>query len=180
MLAGISPPPLLGGKGACFSAQAVITSLGLWSTAAGTGGPLLYNGTTPGSHGSVTAYIMSVSYGLTVASTIAGAIGITGGATTAPTTTTAITSTANLWLGGAASKCSVYSIGTVSTAGTFFLPTGQTGTGAITVDTADDNFIHLGGCIVVPPGYFCAVAADAILTAGVFDIGMTWIEMPND
>jgi hypothetical protein len=179
MLVGISQPPLLGGKGACFAAQAVVTSMGLWSTAAGTGGPLLYNGTTPG-HGSVTAYITSVSFGLSVASTVAGAIGLTGGATTAPTATTAITSTANMWLGGAGSKCTPYSIGTVSTAGTFFLPLGHIHTGAVTVDTDDDNTIHLGGFIVVPPGYFCAVAADAALTSAVIDVGLTWIELVND
>jgi hypothetical protein len=179
MLAGLSPPPLLGGKGACFSAQALVTAMGLWSTAAGTGGPLLYNGTTPG-HGSVTAYLMSVSFGLTTASVAAVTLGLTGGPTTAPTTTTAITSTGNLWLGGAASKCTAYSIGTVSAAGTFFLPFGQVGTAALTAEISDDNFIHLGGSIVVPPGYFVSVAADAIMTTGVIDVGLTWLEMPND
>lgn len=154
--------------------------MGLWSTAAGTGGPLLYNGTTAGSHASVTAYILSISYGLSVASTVSGALGLTGGPTTAPTTTTAITSTANLWLGGQASKCTAYAIGTPSAAGTFFLPTGHIHTGAITVDTDDDNFVHLGGAIVVPPGYFLSVAADAVLTTSVIDVGLTWLEMPND
>jgi hypothetical protein len=38
----------------------------------------------------------------------------------------------------------------------------------------------LGGAIVVPPGYFVSVAADAIMTTGVIDVGLTWIEMPND
>jgi hypothetical protein len=180
MLAGISPPPLLGGKGACFSAQAIVTAMGLYSTAAGTGGPLLYNGTTAGSHGSVTAYVMSVSFGLSVASSVACGIGLTGGPTTAPTSTTAITTTANLWLGGQASKCTAYSIGTTSAAGTFFLPIGQVGTAALTAEISDDNFIHLGGCIVVPPGYFVSVAADAVMTTGVIDVGLTWIEMPND
>jgi len=180
MLAGISPPPLLGGKGACFSAQAIVTAMGLWSTAAGTGGPLLYNGTAAGSHGSVTAYLMSVSFGLTTASAAAVTIGLTGGATTAPTSTTAITSRANLWLGGQASLCTPYSIGTPSAAGTFFLPIGQIGTAALTAEISDDNLIHLGGAIVVPPGYFVSVAADAIMTTGVIDVGLTWIEMPND
>lgn len=180
MLQGISPPPLLGAKGACFSASAVVTSMGLWSTAAGTGGPLLYNGSAAGSHAGVTAYIMSVSFGLSIASTVACGIGLTGGATTAPTSTTAITTTANLWLGSQASKCTAYSIGTVSTAGTFFLPIGQVGTAALTAEISDDNFIHLGGCIVVPPGYFISVAADAIMSTGVMDVGLTWIEMAND
>ncbi len=180
MLAGLSPPPLLGGRGAVFSANAVITAMGLYSTAAGTGGPLLYNGSAASSHAGVTAYLLSVSYGLSVASAAAGAIGITGGATTAPTTTTAITSKANLWIGGASPICSVYNIGTTSAAGTFFLPLGHIHTGAITVDTDDDNFIHLGGAITIPPGYFVSVAADAVLTTSVIDVGITWLEMPND
>jgi hypothetical protein len=153
--------------------------MGLWSTAAGTGGPLLYNGSATG-HGGVTAYLMSVSFGLSIASAAAVAIGLTGGPTTAPTSTTAITSRANLWLGGQASLCTPYNVGTVSAAGTFFLPFGQVGTAALTNEISDDNFIHLGGAIVVPPGYFIAVACDAIMTTGVIDVGLTWIEMPND
>jgi hypothetical protein len=178
MLLGINPL-LLGGRGSIFSANAVITSMGLYSTAAGTGGPLLYNGSATG-HSGVTAYLLSISYGLSVASAVAGAIGITGGPTTAPTTTTAITSKANLWLGGPTPLCTAYNIGTVSAAGTFFLPTGHVHTGAITVDTDDDNFVHLGGVITVPPGYFVSVAADAVLTTSVIDVGITWIELPND
>ncbi len=137
------------------------------------------NGRATG-HSGVTAYLLSISYGLSVASAVAGAIGITGGPTTAPTTTTAITSKANLWLGGPTPLCTAYNIGTVSAAGTFFLPTGHVHTGAITVDTDDDNFIHLGGVITVPPGYFVSVAADAVLTTSVIDVGITWIELPND
>jgi hypothetical protein len=68
----------------------------------------------------------------------------------------------------------------VSTAGTFFLPFGQVGTAALTVEISDDNFVHLGGAITIPPGYFIAVAADAIMTTGVMDVGITWLEMPND
>lgn len=179
MLAGLSPPPLLGGRGSVFCANAIVTAMGLYSTAAGTGGPLLYNGTTPG-HGSVTAYLLSVSFGLSVASTVACAIGLTGGASTAPTSTTAISTSANLWLGGSSPSCTAYSKGTVSTAGTFFLPFGQVGTAALTVEISDDNFVHLGGAITIPPGYFIAVAADAIMTTGVMDVGITWLEMPND
>ena len=67
-----------------------------------------------------------------------------------------------------------------SAAGTFFLPTGHIHTGAITLDTDDDNFVHLGGAITVPPGYFFSVAADAVLTTCVIDVGITWLEMPND
>lgn len=177
MLLGINPL-LNGGRGAMFAANAVVTSMGLYSTAAGTGGPLLYNGTATG-HNGVTAYIMSISYGLSVASAVAGAIGFTGGTTTAPTSTTGITSKGNLWIGGSAPLCSVFNVGTTSAAGTFFVPTGHIHTGAITVDTDDDNFIHLGGTVTVPPGCFFSVAADAVLTTSVIDVGITWLELPN-
>jgi len=172
-------PLLLGGRGNVFCAYAAVTAPGLYSTAAGTGGPLLYNGTASG-HGGVTAYIMALGYGLSVAAAAAGAIGLTGGPTTAPTSTTPITTVGNLQLNGPASLCTAYSIGTPSAPGTFFMPTGQTGTGGVTVDTADDNFIHLGGVIAVPPGYFCSVAASAVLTSAVMQVSLIWLELPND
>src|ERR1700677_2128317 len=120
MLQGFQPL-LLGGRGNVFCATASITAMGLYTTAAGTGGPLLYNG-GPTGHSGVTAYIMAISYGCTVAATAAAAIGLTGGPTTAPTSTTAIGSQTNLQLNlSPTSICTAYSSGTVSTAGTFFL-----------------------------------------------------------
>ena len=177
MLLGINPL-VLGGRGACFCAQATVTAPVIWSTAAGTGGPLLYNG-SPTGHGGVTAFILAMSYGLTVASTVAGAIGLTGGVTTAPSSTTVIDSVANLHIGGQAPLCTAYRIGTPSAAGTFFLPTGHVHTGAITVDTDDDNWIHLGGVIEVPPGSFVSPSASATLTTAVIQIGLVWMELPN-
>jgi hypothetical protein len=179
MLQGFQPL-LLGGRGSVFAASAAITSMAAYSTAAGTGGPLLYNG-GPTGHSGVTAYIMAVSYGCTVASTAAAAIGLTGGATTAPTSTTAIGSQTNLQLNlSPTSICTAYSSGTVSTAGTFFLPTGQIGTAALTGEFMDDNFIHLGGVIAVPPGYFCAVSSSATMSTAVLQVGLVWLELPND
>lgn len=177
MLLGINPL-VLGGRGACFSAHAIVTAPVIYTTAAGTGGPLLYNGTAT-DHTGVTAFLLAVSYGLTVASTVSGAIGITGGTTTAPSSTTAIDSTANLHIGGQASKCTAFRVGTVSAAGTFFIPTGHVHTGAITVDTDDDNWVHLGGVIEVPPGSFAAVSASATLSSAVMQIGLIWMELPN-
>jgi hypothetical protein len=74
----------------------------------------------------------------------------------------------------------VYAKGTVSAAGTLFLPIGQIGTSALTAEISDDNLIHLGGAITVPPGYFAAVSCDATMTSGVIDVGLVWMEMPND
>ncbi len=177
MLAGLAPPPYLGGQGSVYSANALVTAPVIWSTAAGTGGPLLYNGTTAG-QGGYTAYILAVSWGLSTASTVAGAIGLAMGTTTAPTSTAAVKSSGALWVGAAGPKCSVYANGTVSTAATNFLPIGHVHTGALTTDTDDDNVVHLGGCIVVPPGSFCSVSASATLTTAVLSIGLVWLEIP--
>lgn len=177
-------PPTFAGRGNVYAAYAVVTAPVIWSTAAGTGGPLLYNGSTQASGNTtgVTAYILSASFGLSTASTASGALGLTGGATTAPTATTAITAVQNLSLvsGATPPQCTAYLKGTVSAAGLFFLPFGHVHTGAVTLDTDDDNFIHLGGLCSVSPGYFASVAASATLTAAVISIGITWIEIPND
>ena len=179
MLKGLIDPATAG-RGNIFCATAIVTTPVIWSTAAGTGGPLLYNGTTAGTGNAVNAFLLAISYGLTVASTVAGAIGLTGGTTTAPTSTTAIDSKACLSSIGSATtpQCSVYRVGTVSAAGTFFLPTGHIHTGAITVDTDDDNWVHLGGCIMVPPGSFTSPSASATLTSAVMQIALVWQEVP--
>lgn len=182
MLAGFQNHPLLSGRGNVFCAQAIVTAPVIWTTAAGTGGPLLYNGSAASGGRGVTAYLLTLSYGLTVASTVAGALGITGGPTTAPTTTTAIDSSACLKLnaGAPTPQCSVYRVGTPSAAGTFFLPTGQVGTAALTAEITDDNFIALGGAIEVSPGYFAAFSASATLSTAVLQVGLVWLEVPND
>lgn len=182
MLAGYQLPPMASGRGNVFCAQAIVTAPVIWTTAAGTGGPLLYNGSVSGTGRGVTAYLLALSYGLTVASTVAGAVGLTGGPTTAPTGTTAIDSSACLRLtaGAPSPKCSVYRVGTPSAAGTFFLPTGQVGTSALTAEIMDDNFISLGGAIEVGPGYFASFAGSATLSTAVLQVGLVWLELPND
>lgn len=171
-------PPTFSGRGNVFVAQAIVTAPVIWSTAAGTGGPLLYNPTTSG----VTAYLLAMSWGLTTASGVSGAIGITGGVSTAPTTTTAIDSSSGTYLSGGtpSPQCSVYRLGTVSAHGTFFFPTGHVHTGAVTVDTDDDNLVHLGGLFSAAPGYFLSPCASATLTSAVIQIGLMWIEIPNN
>lgn len=178
MLLGINPL-VLGGRGACFAATAIVTAPVIFTTAAGTGGPLLYNGTSATDHTGVTAYLLAVSYGLSVAATAAGSIGIAVGVTTAPTTTTAIDSSTNLHVGGQASKCSVFRVGTVSAAATAFIPVGTIGTGALTVYSNDDNFVHLGGLIEIPPGAFASVSVSATLSTAVMQLCLIWMELPN-
>ena len=172
-----------GGRANVFSAQAIVTAPVIWSTAAQTGGPLLYNNSAASAAKGVTAYLLGMSCVVTTASTVAGAVGITGGASTAPTSTQAITSVMNLRYSSgapASPQCNVYNYGTVSTAGIGFMPVYEVGTGALTVVDCDDNWVHLGGMIEVGYGNFAAVSASATLTTGVFTIGLVWAEVPND
>ena len=181
MLDGYQPSPLLNGRGNVYIATVADTALAAF-TATALMGPLLYNPTTPVAGKGVTAHLLAISYGLTTAATAAGAIGIVGGATTAPTSTSTtglLVSNARLKAAGApASQCSVYASGTVSTAGTLWMPTGQIGTSALTAEICDDNFIHLGGAIEVTPGYFVAPAASATLSTAVLDMCLIWLEVP--
>jgi len=166
-----------GGLGNLFTAYAIVTAPVIWSTAAGTGGPLLWNSPTSG----VNAYLLAVTFGLSVASTVAGAIGITGnnGQTVAPTATTAIDASGSGYVAGAAPACTLYRVGTPASPGSFFFPVGLVHTGAITVDTTDDNWVDLGGVFIVSPGKWAAVAASATLTSAVMQIGLIWAEVPT-
>lgn len=179
MLRGFQDSPQHQGRGNVFCAYAIETTPGIWSTAAGTGGPLLWNGSP--AQGGVTAYLLAVSFSLSVASGAAGDIGLTGAnaQATAPSTNTAIDSVGNCNIGGPNPACTAYRKGTVTNAGTFFMPLGGVDTGAITVGLADDNLIHLGGAIAVPPGAWVSVAASAALTSAVMQIGLWWLEAPN-
>jgi hypothetical protein len=169
------------GNGNIFCAYAQVTAPGPYSTAAGMGGPLLWNGTGLAGNKGVNAYLLAVSYGLSVSATVAGALGMTGntGQNTAPTATTAIDAVANLHIGNSPPLCTPYRVGTVNNAGNFFLPVGMVHTGSLTVDTADDNWVDLGGAIIVSPGDWAAVAASVALTSTVMQIGLVWAEVPN-
>src|SRR3954468_12104711 len=61
-------------RGNIFMAQAIVTAPVIYSTAAGTGGPLLWNGTS-----TVKASILAVGWGVSTVSTVGAAIGLTGG-----------------------------------------------------------------------------------------------------
>lgn len=171
------------GRANIWAAEALVTAPVIWSTAAGTGGPLLYNGSAAGGGKGVTAYLLAMSVNVTTSSGVAGALGLTGGPTTAPTTTTVIDAIMNLrFTTGAPSspQCSVYRKGTVSAAGVGFLPIMDVDTGAQTVDTVVKALEHLGGIIEIGVGNFASVAASATLTSAVCSIGLVWAEVPND
>lgn len=162
-----------------FTALATVTAPVIYTTAAGTGGPLLWNNTGGGDR-AVNAVILAVTCSVTVASTVAAALGITGGSgqTSAPGTTTAIDSQGCTFLGGAAPRCNLYRKGTPSAAGTFFLPLYELSTTALTAEPLTAEYIDLGGIFVVPPGSWLSVAASATASTAVCNIGLIWAEMP--
>lgn len=170
--------PQNAGRGNIYCAYAAaVTAPVIFSTAAGTGGPLLWNGSTTAP---VTAYLLGFGYACTTASTVAGALGITGNTTqpNAPTSTSAITNVKNLSIGGRAPSCTPYILGTVANAGNFFMPMVQVGTGALTVDNNQLTFVELGGAISIAQGSWASVAASATLTTGVFAMALIWQEVP--
>jgi len=157
-----------------FVAQAIVTAPVIYTTAAGTGGPLIWNGST-----SFNVNILKVGYALTTASGATGALGFTGntGQTSAPSATTAIDGSRNLFLGGPASAATAYRIGTVTNAGNFLMPfTGLLNAG--TIPTAGLQWLDLDGILTVPPNSWCAVAASATLTSAVLQIAVVWEEIP--
>lgn len=162
-------------SGNLFMAHAIVTAPVIYSTAAGTGGPLLWNGTS-----NKMLSILKVGVGLTVVSTVAAALGLTGnsGQTTAPTSTTAIDSSRCLMVGGGSPGASVYRVGTPSAAGNFFLPFAQLHTGALTVDNLGMAWVDIDGAVTVPPSAWCAVAASATATTTVAQICLIWEEVP--
>jgi hypothetical protein len=160
-------------RGAVFSARATVTAPVIYSTAAGTGGPLLWNGTN-----NLNAVILAVTCGVTVVTTVAAAIGLTGGSgqTSAPAATTAIDTSACLRIGENGPLMSVYRVGTPSAAGTFFLPLFSVHTGALTVDTGQPGLYDIGGMVVVPPNCWVSIAASATASTLQANFGLIWAE----
>ncbi len=166
-------------QGKVFIAYATVTTPVIYTTAAATGGPLLWNNSAAGLM-AVNAVLLAVSTVLTTATSVASALGITGGVSVLPTSTTAIDGSTNCLMGGPAALCNTYRLGTVATAGAFFLPTHTLGTGAITAANTTPAWVDLGGSIVVPPGSWAAVAAGATATSGVLKTALMWAEIPLD
>jgi hypothetical protein len=163
-------------RGNTFYAQAIVTASVIYTTAAGTGGPLLWNPPTSG----VDAVILAASFGLTVVTTVAAAIGLTGntGQVTAPSSTTAIDGRSSAYLGGRPGACTPYRIGTVVTAGSFLLPFGSLLTGALTVETQNNCFVPIDGALVVPPGSWCSISVSATASTTVGTFGLLYEEVP--
>lgn len=164
-------------RGRLFWASAIVTAPVIFSTAAGTGGPLLYNGTSASS--GVLCAILGFSINQSVVTAVAAGLGITGGPTTAPTATTAIDGSTSGYIGGTASQISAYRVGTPSAAGTFFLPFADAMTGALTTQPGNaGSWIDINGGIIVPPGCFASLAASATATSLVMRATVLWEEIP--
>jgi hypothetical protein len=161
-------------RGNLFMAHAIVTAPVIYSTEAATGGPLLWNGSS-----TVKASLLAVGVGITVVSTVAAALGITGGGdqTAAPTTTTAIDSTTNMLIGGAASLCTAYRIGT-TVENDFFMPFMDVNTGALTTTPGTMRWFNIDGMITVPPNAFASVAASATASTLVVQVALVWEEIP--
>jgi hypothetical protein len=163
--------------GKVFQAYAIVTAPVIFSTAAGTGGPLIWNKPNSG----VEAHILAMSYALGTASTVAGSIGFTGnaGQTSAPTSTTAIDASGSTYIGGQTTQMGgVYRVGTPSVAGASYIPLVEVHTGAVTVDTTKPTWVDIGGTIIIPQGSWGAIAGNATLTTAVIGINLIWAELP--
>lgn len=158
-----------------FHARATTTAMVIYSTAAATGGPLIWNPVGSG----VNVRLLVMTACLVTASGVEGNIGLTGGTqTAAPGSTTAIDTTTNGYIGGGGSAATAYRVGTTTAAGTFFYPLFDANTGATTIHNVDPMYIDLGGMFVAPPGTFVSVAASATLTSAVIHAGLSWEEVP--
>lgn len=164
-------------KGQVYTAYATVTAPVIYSTAAGTGGPLIWNGSS-----SVDVVVLGMGYSVSVVTTVAGSIGLTGGRgqATAPSSTTAIDAgPQNLMVGGPLPLSTSYRVGTVANAGNFFIPIAFMHTGALTVDTNALSFVDLGGMIVVPPQSWVSVAGSATLTTLQVAVALVYAEVPK-
>jgi hypothetical protein len=161
-------------RGKIFMAQAIITAPVIWTTEAGTGGPLLWNGSS-----GIVCNILAVGIGISTVSTVAAAIGLTGGygQTAAPTSTTAIDSMTCTLLDGSNPAASVYRVGTTGT-NRFFHPLGDVMTGALTTVPANFGWYNLEGLYSVPYQAFISVAASATASTTVANICLVWEEVP--
>ena len=161
--------------GNLFMCRAVVTAPVIFTTAAGTGGPFIWNGST-----NRNVSILRVGWGITVVSTVAAAIGLTGGTgqTAAPTGTTAIDSTTNGLLGGSSGGATAYRVATPTAAGAWFFPVGDVQTGALTTSPGVQHWVNIDGAITVPPNGWCSFSSSATASTLVIQASIIYEELP--
>lgn len=159
--------------GRLFVAHAIVTAPVIWSTAAGTGGPLIWNGSS-----TVNVNLLALGLVETTATSVPGSLGITGniGQTAAPGSVTAIDSKGCLLISNAVSQSTSYRVGTPTNAGGFFLSVATAGTNAVTAQI--QQWYDLAGMVTVPPNCWASVAASATLTSGVYQVTLAFEEVP--
>lgn len=155
-------------------AQAITTAMVIYSTAASTGGPILYNPTG----NAYNAVILAASFAVTTASTVIGAVGLTGGASTTQVVGTAIDGSTNSFLGGPATTMTLARLGTPTSAGGFLLPLFPIGTTAVASNTNGGGWVPIEGGLIVPPGFWVSLASSATMTTMVATGGLLWEEVP--
>lgn len=159
-----------------FIAHAIMTAPVIYTTAAGTGGPLLWNGSS-----TVYGNLLKVGFSTSVVTTASGGLGITGGTgqTAAPGTTTAIDGSGCTYLGGPAPQITPYRLGTVTNAGTWIAPFVEFHTGALTVQSTNAmTWVDLDGLFLFGPGSWMAIAGTATLTTLQVRVSLIWEEIP--
>lgn len=164
-------------EGRLFMARAVVTAMGNFSVASGTGGPFLWN---PGGNNKTVVRLWRMGYAITTASTVAGALGLTGGTqgSTGPSSPQAIDSLANMQVGCPnTSQINAYRFATPSAAGGWFMPLAQVTTAALTAELNQPDWIDLSGFPYIPPGGWVSVAASAALTTSVIQISLVYEEL---
>lgn len=161
-------------RGNIFMAQAIITAPVIWTTEAGTGGPLLWNGSS-----TVRGSILAVGWGVSTVSTVAAAVGLTGGydQTAAPTSTTAIDSQGSMDGGNVTPQINAYRVGTTGT-NRWFLPLGDLYTGALTTEVGKMNWVRLDGLVSLKQNGFVSFSASATASTTVMNVCIIWEEVP--
>lgn len=161
-------------RGNVFVAHSAATAPAAYTSVAGLGGPLIWN-----SSPTTMVVILAVSITMSVASTVAGSLGLTGGIgqLAPPGSTTAITSQSCGLISRSNPKSSIFKIGTI-TASKFFLPLYSVELGATTTFPALSGWIDVNGAVICPPFSWVSIAANVVLTTGQFAIGIVYEEVP--
>ena len=162
-------------RGNVYTAYATLTAPVIYTTAAATGGPLLWNRSS-----SVNVSLLAVGFASSVVTTVATGLGITGGIGQydAPASPTALDGAiTNLYVGGPASKILGYRLGTPTNAGTFFIPLMEVHTGALTVDTGGMRWVDVGGLVIAPPMTWISIAGGATASTLQVQVALIWEEV---
>ena len=164
-------------RGNVFWAGALVTAPVIFSTAAGSGGPFIWNQSL-----TKNLVLLKMTCAIAVVSTVAGALGIGLGTSTAPSSITVpdacfaannpgvlLTGTTNAVVGR---------IATPSAAAVNFFPVFSINTGALTVAAGLQMTYEFDGGIIVPPGSFATICSSATLSTLQAKLGLCWMEVP--